>query len=245
MTGSRPLAGRRIATTRDEPGPLDDALAALGAEVIHVPLIEIVDAPGTALTDALGRLDEVDWVIVTSRHGAARVAAAVARHPRLRTAAVGTGTADALQALTGRSVDVIPERQLAVDLVEAMPVPGPGADRVLVAVADRAAPTLVDGLRRRGYAVRDVVAYVTRLRTPTPAERDRLARVDAVTFASGSAALAWATSIGVATPEHVIAIGPTTAGVAREAGLQVTAIAADHSVDGLVAEVVRALGPPS
>jgi uroporphyrinogen-III synthase len=243
MTGPpRPLAGRRVATTRDQPGRLDAMLAALGAEVVHVPLIEIVDAPGDELADALAHLDRVDWVIVTSQHGASRVADSVAAHPRLRTAAVGTRTADVLVAATGRPVSVVPVRQTAADLVDAMPDPTPDARRVLVAHADRAEGTLVDGLRARGFDVRAVVAYVTRLRAPTAAERAALASVDVVAFASGSAARAWAGAFGAWTPPQVVAIGPSTARVARELGLQVTAEAADHSIEGLAAEVTAVLG---
>lgn len=243
MTGpARPLAGRRIATTRDQPGRLDLLLSELGAEVVHVPLIEVVDAPGTELADALTRLDDVDWVVVTSQHGAARVAGAIAGNRRLRTAAVGTRTAEILAGAIDRPVTVVPRRQTAADLVEAMPDPRSDGERVLAALADRAESTLVDGLRARGYAVRTVVAYVTRLRTPSAAERAALADVDAVTFASGSAVRAWVDTIGTWTPPHVVVIGPTTARVARQNGLQVTAESADHSVDGLAAEVADAFG---
>lgn len=238
---TRPLAGCRVATTRDRPGRLDELLTRLGAEVVHVPLIEVVDAVGDELSDALGALDDVDWVIVTSQHGATRVAAAVTAHPRLRTAAVGTRTAETLSEGTGRAVAVVPEQQTAAALVAAMPDPAPGSRRVLAALADRAEPTLVDGLRDRGYDVRAVVAYVTRLRAPSPSERSLLADVDAVTFASGSAARAWFDAIGTWTPPHVVVIGPSTARVVRELGLQVTAVAADHSVEGLAAEVATVL----
>ena len=239
---TRPLGGRRVATTRDRPGRLDEVLTRLGAEVVHVPLIEVVDAPGDELAGALDALDDVDWVIVTSQHGAARVAEAVAARPRLRTAAVGTRTAEILTEATGRAVTVVPEQQTAAALVAAMPDPEPGARCVLAALADRAEPTLVAGLRGRGYDVRSVVAYVTRLRTPSMSERSLLAAVDAVTFASGSAVRAWFEAIGSWTPPHVVVIGPSTDRVARELGLQVTAVAADHSVEGLAAEVMAVLG---
>lgn len=246
MTGdTRPLTGRRVVTTRDEPGRLDELLAALGAEVVHVPLIEIVDAPGDELATSLAHLDDVDWVVVTSKHGAARVGEAVAARRRLRTAAVGTRTAAVLAEWAGRPVTVVPERHTAADLVAAMPDPAPEACRVLVAQADRAAPTLVDGLRGRGYDVAAVVAYTTRLRTPTAAEDAKVRDADAVAFASGSAAEAWVQAVGLWTPTHVIAIGPTTAQVARQAGLQVTAVAADHSVEGLAAAVAAELARTS
>jgi uroporphyrinogen-III synthase len=237
----RPLAGRRVATTRDRPGRLDALLARSGADVVHVPLIEIVDPPDDELARALARLHEVDWVVVTSQHGADRVARAVADHPTLRTAAIGTRTAEVLQAGTGRRVTVIPDRQTAADLVAAMPDPDPEHATVVVAQADRAEATLVAGLRERGFDVRPVVAYATRLRAPSVAERAALSTVDAVAFASGSAVRAWADTIGTWTPPHAVAIGPSTSRVAREVGLQITAEAADHSVEGLATAVIDAL----
>ena len=234
-----PLRGRRVATTRDERGRLDALLAELGAEVVHVPLIEIDDAPDGALASALADLDEFDWVVVTSQHGAQRVASALAGRSWIRTGAVGSRTAAILSEATGRAVTVVPRRQTAADLVAAMPEPG--APRVLVAQADRADDTLADGLAARGYQVTTVTAYVTRLRTPSDEERRLLDSVDAVAFASGSAAQAWADAIGTRTPAHVVAIGPTTASVATAAGLQVTAVAADHTVEGLAAAVTEAL----
>ncbi len=241
-TVARPLAGRRIATTRDEPGALDSALAKLGADVVHVPLIEIADPVdgGAALDAALADVGRYDWVVVTSRHGADRVAAAVAGAPAVRTAAVGTRTAAALRAGTGRRVSVVPARHTAADLVAAMPDPD-GGPRVLVALADRAAPTLVDGLRRRGYLVDAVVAYRTRLRRPSAAESAALRSVEAVAFASGSAVEAWVAAVGTWTPPAVAVIGPTTAEVARRAGLPITAVAAEHTIDGLTAAVVAAV----
>jgi uroporphyrinogen-III synthase len=86
-----------------------------------------------------------------------------------------------------------------------------------------------------------VIAYATRTRAPRPDERAAALAADAVAFASGSAATAWAEAIGSETPPVVCAIGPTTAAVAERAGLKVTAVAADHSVPGLVELVTRLL----
>src|SRR4051794_27877879 len=137
--GARPLAGRRVVTTRDEPGELDRLLAEAGADVVHVPLIEIAEPldGGAELRAVLHVLGNVDWVVVTSHHGAARVGEVVARHPNVKTAAVGTRTASVLARLSGRAVDVVPGRQTAVDLLEAMPLDGKG-QTVVVAQADRA-----------------------------------------------------------------------------------------------------------
>jgi uroporphyrinogen-III synthase len=238
---AQPLVGRTVVTTRDEPGRLDALLVAAGATVVHVPLIEIVDADdgGAALRIALDSLAEVDWLIVTSVHGARRVGAAAAQFPQLRLAAVGTRTARELAELAGRVVDVIPARSTAVDLCAAMPDPRVG-ERVLIAQANRAQSTLRDGLTDKGYDVTVVTAYVSNLRQPTVVEVDRAIAADAVAFASGSAATAWSQSIGTVTPKLVIVIGPSTAQVARSAGLKVTHVASDHSVEGLLSEVAAA-----
>lgn len=238
---SGPLAGRRIVTTRDRPGVLDEALAALGATVVHVPLLEIVDEPSVDLSPGSARFDDIDWVVVTSQHGAARVAPALAVRDRLRAAAVGTRTAEVLAGGSGRPVDVVPARQTATDLVVAMPEPTPGSDRVLVAQGDLAASDLVDGLRHRGYRVDAVVAYRTRHRDVSVDDRRSVAGADAVVFASGSAVEAWVRTFGSGAPPHVVVIGPTTAAVADSLGVAVTTVAAEHSVDGLVASLLTEL----
>lgn len=235
----RPLSGRRIVTTRDRPGRLDSSLAGLGADVIHVPLIRIEDPPagGTSLARALARIHEFDWVVVTSRHGATRIAASVAGHPAIRLAAVGSRTASALASATGREVDVVPERQTAADLVGSM---SGGSGRVLVAQADRADATLAAGLTAAGFEVEVVTAYRTVLRAPSEPERAAAIDADALILASGSAAEAWADAFGTVAPPVVAAIGPQTAAAAERRGLKVSHVAADHHVEGLVDVVLTA-----
>ena len=242
MSRDAPLHGRRVVTTRDEPGELERLLAEAGATVVHVPLIEIADAPdgGAELQKVLCVLDDVDWVVVTSQHGATRVGEALASHPNVHTAAVGTRTAAQLELLTGRPVDVTPARQTAADLLEAMPAEGAGQIAV-VAQADRADPALAVGLSALGYRVRAVTAYRTLVRAPGAEDRAAALGADAVAFASGSAAQAWKDAIGSETPPVVVAIGPTTAGAARACGLTVTHVAEQHSVGGLVEAVIDAL----
>ncbi len=238
-----PLRGRTIVTTSDQPGALDALLVELGAEVVHVPLIEFAEAPdgGEALAAALDRIDSFDWIVVTSRHGAERVAHA-ARASSVRLAAVGSATADVLAERAGRPVELVPSVQLATALVDAFP-DGPWS--VLVAQADRAAETVVTGLRRRGCDVEVCTAYSTRLRTPTDAEVASALGADAVAFASGSAAEAWVEAIGTRAPSIVCVIGPTTESAASSVGLKVSAVAADHTVEGLARALTQLLAGDS
>jgi uroporphyrinogen-III synthase len=237
------LSGRRIVTTRDERGRLDSLLAGAGADVVHVPLIAIAEPPdgGMALAAALRDLRGYHWLIVTSRHGAQRVGAAARRHPEVRLAAVGARTAAELEDVAGREITIVPSRQTAAALVDAMPTPPLGERRVMIVQADRADDVLAAGLQADGYDVTTVVGYSTRLRTPSAAERSAAIGADAVAFASGSAAVAWAEVFGDVTPPVVVAIGPTTSQVATDAGLQITHVAADHSVDGVAAVITSVL----
>ena len=245
--GQRPLSGRRIVTTRDQRGRLDTLLASAGADVVHVPLIAITDPPdgGAGLAGALCDLGSFDWLVVTSQHGARRVGGAAARHRTVRLAAVGAHSARQLAELAGRPPTVVPARQTAAALVEAMPAAGDDGRRVLLVQADRADEALASGLRAVGFDVTTVVGYSTRLRHPSSAERSAALAADAVTFASGSAALAWAEAFGSLTPPTVVAIGPTTRRIAEDVGLQITHEAADHSVDGLAAAITSVLARPS
>lgn len=244
MTGV--LAGRRVLVTRERPGELAAMLEALGADVIHVPLIRVVDTDDGELERHLARLGEFDWLVVTSPAGAERVAGAVTATPGLRVAAVGTATAAVVSDRCGRAVDLVPGVQQAEALVDAVSVASPTPQRILVAQGDRAADTLQVGLRRRGHDVTMVTAYRTELRSPPPGIAEH---ADALLLASGSAAQAWAVTVGdgtppVPTPPIVVSIGPTTTAVAEESGLKVTATATDHSLSGLVATLRSAFGVP-
>jgi len=240
---TRPLSGCTVVVTREQRGELGRLLDVQGADVLHVPLIEVVDADPTALAEAWR--SEPDWVIVTSAAGADRVAADVATRPGISLAAVGTATAVRLEQRCGRPVDLVPDRQLASALVEEFVARNDQPRRVLVAQADRAEPTLVDGLRAAGHEVTAVVAYHTLLHRPTADDLASIARADAVVFTSGSAASGWADVVedpAAALPPIVVAIGPTTSAAAAKSGLKISHIAADHSIAGVIDELIDAWG---
>ncbi len=224
--------------TRERPGDLAAKLTERGATVIHVPLIAVAEPNdgGAALHDALSRMSEFDWLIVTSPAGSERVADAVVDEPGVRLAAVGAATAGVIERRIGRPVDLVAPMQRAESLAAAFAAEAPSAQRVLVAQADIAAPTLADTLHRAGHDVTVVTAYRTVTLDPEPTA---VGEADAVLFASGSAVEGWCRAFGTAVPPIVVAIGPTTAAVADRFGLKVSAIAADHSLDGLVAALER------
>ena len=88
-----PLAGRRVLVTRAvrQAGKLSDALRALGAEPVEVPVLEIAPPADLApLDSALRSLDSYDWLILTS----ANTVRAVVDHPAGAAVVVLTGVAD-------------------------------------------------------------------------------------------------------------------------------------------------------
>jgi len=234
----RPLQGRRVVVTRS--AEQSDALAALlevrGAIPVVVPLIEIVDEP-TGMA-ALAGLDpgDHDWLVVTSPNGAAAYLRVHAESPR-RVAAVGTTTASALRA-GGVDVELVPVLQNAEGLADAFPA---GEGRVLVVQAVDADPYLAVALTERGWTVTAIAPYRSLPVVPPAGVQLAALAADAVLFASGSAARAWAAVFGDAAPPVSVAIGPNTAAAAAAAGLKISLVAADHSLSGMVAALERYL----
>jgi len=243
------IAGRRVVVTRavEQADELAALLQAAGAIPVVIPLIEIVtdDAGAAQLTGLAGdHFVGFDWLIVTSPNGAERVIDAFAeRLPELghaiSVAAIGSATADVLRA-GGVDVAFVPVVQSAAGLLAELPVAG-AVSRVLLVQAANAEPALADGLRDRGAALSVVAPYRTVATRATAGQQLAALSADAVLFASGSAARAWANVFGDATPPVVVAIGPQTAAAATDAGLKVAVVAADHSLSGLVMALERHL----
>jgi uroporphyrinogen III methyltransferase/synthase len=250
----RPLFGRRVVVTRAsaDAGVLSEHLRELGAETILMPAIGIEPLDGAVLRDAIARLDEVDWVIFTSRNGVdlfwdalrglGRDARALAR---VKLAAIGPGTSDALLA-RGLAVDVLPERFVAEGLLEALRERGDLDDaRVMYIAAEGARDVLPAGLSELGATAHVIRAYRA---IPDGAGagslRDRLTNgsVDLVTFTSASAVKAFVDVVGLefAALAPAVTIGPVTSEAARDAGLTIALEAATSTIPGLVQAVVAA-----
>lgn len=232
--------------------PLRLALIDAGLAPVLVPCIDIEDA--LELTpvgvDRWAALDDAEWVVLSSRHGATRCITALRERPWLRVAAVGPSVARPLRAAS-IEVAVIPSVSTAAALAERIPLDG--GERVVVVRGDLAGDGLADRLRKRGARVDSIVAYRT-IEGPV-ASRDALRRSlrqspRAVVMTSGSTVRGWltlaaaidATQAARAIP--CIAIGPSTAAACREAGLAVTAESPAADPGTVAATVAAALHDP-
>lgn len=257
MTTS-PLASRRILVTRGvmQAPKLSDGLRELGAVPIEVPVIEIVPPESYApLDDALKRLDQFDWLILTSINTLREVSLRCERFgvnpanaEHLNVAAVGQATAEAARHL-GFRVNVVPEAQVAESLVATLQSKIAGK-RVLLARAAVARDVIPDALRAAGATVDVVDAYQNVMPDAAPQQlRHAYGRgLDAVTFTSSSSVTHLARAAqagGVPFPlkgVRAVSIGPITTQTLGKIGWPPAAEADPHDIPGLIAAVTRVLG---
>ncbi len=256
---SGPLHGRRILVTRrpEQSEGLTKGLAAAGADVVELPLLEIRAPEDTGPLDAaLGRLHAYDWLVFTSANAVEAVRArfvalglsdaAVGRGTAV--ASVGAATSDAFRAaFAGGDVSLAPAAQFRAEgLLEAFRVRGVTGERFLIPASDRAADVLPAGLRDAGASVDVVTAY----RTVTPPDlAPRLASIlneglDIALFASPSAVAGFVAAAGsraVAFPAGVI--GPVTRARAEASSLDVKFEARPSNDAGMLAQVLAFFAP--
>ncbi|MDQ2622424.1 MAG: uroporphyrinogen-III C-methyltransferase [Actinomycetota bacterium] len=255
-----PLFGVSVVVTRarDRAPGLTSRLAALGAEVIELPVTrtEPIGTGDPRVAAGMSRFTagEFDLMVFTSPAGVTRffeLLGAAGLDARslagAELAAVGPGTARALAA-HGLTVDHLPERFVAEGMLKALEPVEMNGRRVLMVRAEKGRPLLPDTLRERGAEVEIMPVYRT---VPERVELDQLnraRRADFVTFTSASSVASLADAAGVewisgaGDGPRAIAIGPVTADAAREIGIEVAYVAERHDLDGLVEAVVKAGG---
>ncbi len=266
--GPGALQGRRVLVTRAraQASALRDGLEALGAEVVAVPVIEIVPpASWEELDGALTRGAAWDWLVLTSANAAESVARRLEAAGRQaifpRVAVVGSATRERARAvglLADRAEVLMGERAVAESLAEVL-IPrvrafGRAEGRapcVLLPRAEQAREILPDALRAAGAEV--VVAAAYRNRVPADAVQElrtlfaeRRRWPQAIPFSSSSSVtglLAALAEADVSLPGEVlcVSIGEITSRTLREQGLRVDAEATVATVAGLIEALERAL----
>src|SRR5262245_5709161 len=233
-----PMQGPPVLITREEPGPVAEAVARVGGRPIALPLLV---TRWLAFELPSGRnLDSYDWVTFTSVRALEALSRAARERdwswpPESRAAAVGDRTADELQA-QGWMPECVSETSTARGLLECLTQRGLLGARVLCAVSAIADKALPVGLRAAGAEVDVVPVYTTEPAwAQAPEKLPHLAReLEAalrrgcvLTCSSPSAVralfdLAAAGSfLDRLRASPCVALGPTTAAAARDVGLRV------------------------
>ncbi len=249
----RPLANLRVVVTRAErqSDGLSAAFARAGAAVELLPLLEVVPpADPRPLERAASELALYDWIAFTSAN-AVEAFLPLAGGPlphRLRVAAVGPATAEAL-----RGWEIEPHLTAAQsDAAGLAAVLAPHVGRrrrVLLPLAADARPALLEGLAAAGAEAIAVVAYDKRLPPDAPrraAELFASSPIGWVTFTSPRivrhfAALFVADWERRRTELRAVSIGPVTSAELRRRGVEPAAEAARPGDEEMVAAVAEVL----
>ncbi|MNN23259.1 uroporphyrinogen-III synthase [compost metagenome] len=254
---SLPLFGKRILVTRSrsQASELVRGIEELGGEPYEFPVIDIVMPEGRELADtdeALAQLERYDWVFFTSVNGVEyffshleRLGKDVRGLHKARIAAVGPATQAALRQ-RGIAAEGLPGKFQAEGLMDTYGSELQPGQHVLLPRGDLARAWLPAALREQGLTVTDAVMYRT---VPAGEADDELlkmlekGRIHAVTFTSSSTVtnlLAALSAMGVADPAaalrgtEIACIGPVTANTAKEAGLNVSILAEEATIDSLL-----------
>ena len=251
----RPLFGKNVVVTRSrgQASELTQALQELGANIIELPVIKVVEP------DSYKKLDEsidrqvsdeyYDWLVFTSANGVTYFANRIKQKELdirvfkgTKIAAVGSSTAAVLEKL-GVRVDLVPKEYKAEGLIEAMP--DTKGLKVLMPRAKVAREILPEELIKAGAQVDVVDAYQT---IADPEGKKRINeledKIDFVTFTSSSTVKNFISALGekrddILKTAKIAVIGPITAKTAEKEGLKVDAIADPHTIDGLMKAVVE------
>lgn len=222
---------------------LSELLVKAGFEIVEIPVTTTVDSSdgGVAFMDAVRRLHEYDWLVVTSPEGARRLSKRALEVgvdlSLVKRAAVGTSTATALG-----GADLVPDTQTGSSLGSSFPL---GEGRVLLAVAESAGRDFENAARSKGWIVDRVHSYRTVAETPIGIEPAVIDQCDAITFTAASSVEAWVAAFGVRVPPVVVAMGPQTADALRRSGIGSFEVAPDQTLAGIVRTVIDSLAPSS
>ncbi|HSP78457.1 MAG TPA: uroporphyrinogen-III synthase [Myxococcaceae bacterium] len=249
----RRLEGIRVLVTRprERAEELCFLLEDEGAEVLHVPLLELrpPEDPRPLKAAAEG-IHRYKWVVFASPSAvealmeALREAGTMERLGQARLAAVGPRTARTVEGY-GLQVAAEPPEGTGVALYESMHAALEPEDEVLLPAAEEGRRELEDALREHGARVSRVTAYRS---VPAPLPPEALALLessppDVALFASPRTAEAFLEEVGRERlgQARLVAIGPTTEAALARLGLPVAAVAERPTPEALVEATVRAI----
>lgn len=256
-----PLTGRRVVLTRasDQNSDLHAKLAALGAEVLELPLIRVMKSvKNDDLAEVFPELGGYDWIAFTSANGVRyyfeeffRVFDDIRSLGLIRIACVGEATARAIKALHLK-VECQPAMATAEALAAELVFTGSlDHAKVLVVTGNQNREVLVTKLEEARAIVDCLQVYQTHkndLSADAAAADFRAHGADAILFASSSAVQSFADQAAAlqladgARRPQTGSIGVQTSETMKKIGLPVDFIAKEPSLDSLVAALVKKLG---
>lgn len=252
----KPLWGKRILITRaqKQSSEFSSLLKRYGAEVIEIPMIEIVPPRSWRGVDrAIDRLKRYDWIIFTSANGVDFFFKRLKDRGKtlkslssLKICAIGPATASRL-AERKVLVYLMPKKYVAESILEAFKRESIEGKRILLARAQKARDTLPKGLEELGAKVDVVEVYRTIKPKGGSGKLKRILKerkVDLITFTSSSTVNHFVELLKGEDLKSLIqgvliaCIGPVTSGTAKQWGMKVQIQPRQYTISGLTKAIV-------
>ncbi|MEM9226681.1 MAG: uroporphyrinogen-III C-methyltransferase, partial [Verrucomicrobiota bacterium] len=196
---ARPLFGKRVAITRarQQASELKERLLDQGAEVLELPLIEIVEEEAHEVADIFDEIATYNWIIFTSPNGARfffkkfhRAFSDLRCIGGARLACIGKSTAREVER-QHLAVDLVPETATAEHLADTiMAEETLDSLSILVVTGNRNRDTLVRKLEDEGHAIVDLLPVYRNQPTDLSEEPGAVSfrehGADAIVFTSAS-----------------------------------------------------------
>ncbi len=246
------LFGKKIVITRAraQSSGLVSQLTRLGAQCIEIPTIKIAPPEDkTPLEAAIDRLEEYEWLVLTSVNGVKFFFDTLFEKGKdsralghLKFACIGPVTKERL-ADYGIICDILPGTYRAESVVEAFSGLDMTGKKVLLPRAKKARTILPEQLTHMGAVVDEVTAYETQLADEGKdllMDMLKAGEIDAVTFTSSStvtnflALLEGQDIASLLEGVTLASIGPITSDTIRAKGLAPDIEADSFTIDGLI-----------
>ena len=255
---NKPLMGKTIVVTRarKQASNLVDQLAALGAQCLEYPTIEVAPPDDWQPLDAaIDNLQVYDWLVFTSVNGVKYFferlftkGLDVRALGHLKTAVIGPVTKAHL-ADFGIQADILPENYRAESVVAAFASQSLQGKKVLLPRAHEARAVLPVELEKMGATVDEITTYITKPVSSGAADLVadlQAGKVDLVTFTSSSTVTNFKALLppdnwrALLADTRIASIGPITTETAEKLGFKVDITADTYTIPGLCEAIVNA-----
>ncbi len=253
-----PLRGKTVLVTRarHQASLLKRELESLGAQVLEMPMIEILPPHSWEEMDSVIRkLDFYDWLIFTSANGVEKfmervqaIGKDVRVFGKIKIGVIGPATASKLLEYHLRT-DIVPREYISESLARALGKQERlEGKKILLVRADIAREFLKEELIKKGALVDEIVAYRTK---PASGNGKGLMKkfergdIDFVTFTSSSTVKNFVSKVGEKDLSRLkdkarwISIGPITSKTAKDFGLKIHRQARRYTIPGLVEAIAK------
>ncbi len=233
----RVLGKTRVIVTRPrgKTSKITQKLQELGAEVLCVPTIQ---TKPISILEHLDALDQMDWILFTSDASVEVFFKTLQQNktdirclPKVKFAAVGKATADAVQS-HGVLVEYVPDTFCGQALGAGLPFEQ--QENILLFLPKDTPSDCEDELKKRGARLHVVPAYETFLEPVAPFV---LQKNDLAVFTSASTVQGFVAAMGTAENVKAVCIGKKTQEEALRHGME-TFVSKEASLDSLVEELV-------